>query len=408
MKKLFSSSLLLFSTSVYFLLMLPRMLSYGMFFDGVTYASIARNMAEGYGSMWKPYYTETVYKIFYEQPTFGIWLESFAYRIFGNSGLIEQFWGFIAGLIVLFLLVLIWKEADNAENNNQSSWSLVLLFTSIPLFTWLFSSNMLEITMTVFILAASYTSIKSIKETKNFKIFIYAAASGICISVAVLSKGPVGFYPLIIPLVAFFTLRDIKLSKALVITSFILGTLGAVTLIILSNKEASTFLSKYLETQLFASLSGTRKNVETPLDALRVINREIMVPIIIAILFSIVFIIKDRFKFYLKADKVFWLYFFIALCGSLPIMLSSKQMGWYLFPSFPFYTLAIARLFENYSIRLNNITVENARTRRIVTTVAIIFFITSISIMFFENNSLRKNKEFHHDFSVQTLSYRKE
>jgi hypothetical protein len=32
--------------SLYCLLVLPRMLSYGMFMDGVVYASIARNMAE--------------------------------------------------------------------------------------------------------------------------------------------------------------------------------------------------------------------------------------------------------------------------------------------------------------------------------------------------------------------------
>ena len=37
--------------SLYCLLVLPRMLSYGMFMDGVVYASIARNMAENYGQL---------------------------------------------------------------------------------------------------------------------------------------------------------------------------------------------------------------------------------------------------------------------------------------------------------------------------------------------------------------------
>ena len=59
-------SLWCLAVSLYCLLVLPRLLSYGMFLDGVTYASIARNMAENYGSFWQPYYTATVYPTFYE------------------------------------------------------------------------------------------------------------------------------------------------------------------------------------------------------------------------------------------------------------------------------------------------------------------------------------------------------
>ena len=39
----------------------PRVTHRGMFVDGVTYASIARNLAEGHGSFWSPSYTATLY-----------------------------------------------------------------------------------------------------------------------------------------------------------------------------------------------------------------------------------------------------------------------------------------------------------------------------------------------------------
>jgi len=42
----------------------------GMFFDGLTYASIARNINEGIGTLWVPSYTPTIHPEFYEHPPF--------------------------------------------------------------------------------------------------------------------------------------------------------------------------------------------------------------------------------------------------------------------------------------------------------------------------------------------------
>lgn len=384
--------------------MLPRMLSYGMFFDGITYASIARNMAVGYGSLWKPYYSETVYKIFYEQPPFGLWLQSIAFRVFGDSALVEQFWGFTAGLIVIWLIVLIWKENYPRGDNRRNSWLLVLLFTSIPLFTWMFANNMLEITMTVFVMLAAYLSIKSLREERAIHYVVLSFASGLFILCAVLVKGPVGLFPIAIPIIGFLTIKEIKLKHAGIVTLIITGAFLVAALIIFTNKEASEFLNRYLETQVFASLSGSRKNVESHLDSLKVISREIVVPFIIAILFSIVFIVKDRAKLKLKADRKFLFFLLIALSGSLPVMLSTKLMSWYLFPSFPFYTLAVAYLFENYSSRLQNNVANNRRATIVMLVISAVIFLASIIIMLTEKNVLRKNKEFHNDFSVQKIN----
>lgn len=386
------------------MLMLPRMLSYGMFFDGVTYASIARNMAEGYGSLWMPYYSETVYKVFYEQPPFGLWLQSIAFRVFGDSALVEQFWGFTAGLIVIWLIVLIWNENHSRGDSRRNSWSPVLLFTSIPLFTLMFSSNMLEITMTVFVLLSAYLTIRSLREEKVIQYIVLAFISGLTILSAVLIKGPVGLFPIAVPLISFLTLKEINLKRAGIVTIIMAGSFLMGLILILTSKEASEFLNRYLETQVFASLSGSRKNVESHLDSLKVIGREIVAPLILAILFSIVFIIKDKARIKLKADRKFLFFLLIALSGSLPVMLSTKLMSWYLFPSFPFYTLAIAYLFENYSTRLQNNVANNRRAAKVMLVLSAIIFSASVIIMFSEKNVLRKNKEFHNDFSVQKFN----
>ena len=46
-------------------LTIPRMAQRGMFSDGLVYATIARNMGIGVGSLWAPNYTQTAWTEFY-------------------------------------------------------------------------------------------------------------------------------------------------------------------------------------------------------------------------------------------------------------------------------------------------------------------------------------------------------
>src|SRR6185312_7247114 len=97
--------------------LLPMSVQTGMFFDGVTYATIARNMAIGAGDLWHPTFlvkaadepsaaatpeaeTQVATKIdavadaathdftsevgFYEHPPLALWLESLFFRLFGD------------------------------------------------------------------------------------------------------------------------------------------------------------------------------------------------------------------------------------------------------------------------------------------------------------------------------------
>ena len=57
------------------LMLFPVVLLRGMSLDGVTYATIARNMAVGIGDFWHPYYTATLLHPFHEQPPLAFSLE---------------------------------------------------------------------------------------------------------------------------------------------------------------------------------------------------------------------------------------------------------------------------------------------------------------------------------------------
>src|SRR5919198_3091650 len=126
--------------SLYCLLVLPRMLSYGMFMDGVVYASIARNMAENYGSFWQPYYTATAYPTFYEHPPLGFWLQSWAYRLCGDSVYVEAWWGCGVGFLILLGLGGIWRRLPPPAGAGLGTWVPLLLFTIMPMTSWAFSN----------------------------------------------------------------------------------------------------------------------------------------------------------------------------------------------------------------------------------------------------------------------------
>jgi hypothetical protein len=74
---------------------LPRLVVQGMFGDGLLYASIARNMSIGKGSMWYPffsssYWLDNVPPIYYENPPLMLWLESLLFTAIGDYWWIEK------------------------------------------------------------------------------------------------------------------------------------------------------------------------------------------------------------------------------------------------------------------------------------------------------------------------------
>jgi 4-amino-4-deoxy-L-arabinose transferase-like glycosyltransferase len=67
---------------------LPRLAKKGLFGDGLLYASMSRNMAEGRGSIWQPYFSssywiEGVPSTYYENPPLMIWVQSWFFRLIG-------------------------------------------------------------------------------------------------------------------------------------------------------------------------------------------------------------------------------------------------------------------------------------------------------------------------------------
>ena len=102
--------LILFVLTLYFLLLGYKLLRLGIHGDGVEYASVARNMADGVGTFWKPYLDDTIHPVFHEHPPLVFWIQSHFFKLFGDGPYLEAFYGLWVGLVILACMAWFWRR----------------------------------------------------------------------------------------------------------------------------------------------------------------------------------------------------------------------------------------------------------------------------------------------------------
>ena len=391
-------------TSLYCLLVLPRMLSYGMFVDGVTYASIARNMAENYGSFWQPYYTATAYPIFYEHPPLGFWLQSWAYRLCGDSRYVEAWWGCGVGTLLLVVLAGIWRCLTPQGYALAGAWFPSMLFIVMPMTSWALANNMLENTMTFFILLSVLLCLLSLKNPTLCFSCLYGILSGLSMFCAILIKGPVALFPLAVPLLSM-THGPKKIFKVSTTVIVLLMTLMVSFGLMFSTYTASVhFFKRYVSQQVLASVTGAPATLTSRFEVLAVVSRESLVPLLIGSTLAAILYRLRQTTLSSMPSRLFFYYLSIALAGSLPILVSVKQMRWYAFPSLPFYAMAIAVVFNDVALTLEMLVGSNKNLGKNTIIFSSIILCIALFLMFIEKDALGRNKDFHADFSDHNIT----
>jgi Dolichyl-phosphate-mannose-protein mannosyltransferase len=397
-------ALVFLAISLYCLLVLPRMLSYGMFMDGVVYASIARNMAENYGSFWQPYYTATAFPIFYEHPPLGFWLQSWAYRLCGDSVYVEAWWGFGVGTLLLVVLAGIWRCLTPQGDALAGAWFPIMLFIVTPMTSWALANNMLENTMTFFILLSVLLCLLSLKNSTICFSCLYGILAGLSMFGAILIKGPVALFPLAVPLISM--MHDAKKIRKVCITAIILlmTLVVSFSLMFSTNTASVHFFKRYVSQQVLAGVTGAPETWTSRFNVLTVVSRESLVPLLVGgTLAATVYRLRQTAISSIHS-RLFLYYLGIALAGSLPILISVKQRRWYAFPSLPFYAMAIAVVFNDAALALERLVEGNKNIGKNIIIFSSMILCIALSLMFVGENSPRRDKDFHTDFSKQRVA----
>jgi len=125
-----SYGLLLLSLSFLLLLLSPYLFSYGMFFDGIIYSAVSRNLAIGFGSLWKPAYSLTLGREFYGHPPVGFWIQSVVYRLFGEALWLDKAYTLLVGGVNLVLFYVLYGLLR--RRGDPGFWAPLLLLSTFP------------------------------------------------------------------------------------------------------------------------------------------------------------------------------------------------------------------------------------------------------------------------------------
>ncbi len=323
------------------LIIVPGLLMEGMFMDGQQYAFVAKNYANGKGTFWFPFLSQSwctaPHSGFLEHPPLFYFLESFSFKLFGNSIYAERVFSLIMLVLNGFLIRAIWNLVTNKEIA-KFTWLPLFFFFGIPIVAWVFQNNMIEQTLSVFTLLAIYFVLRAFKRKEQS--FLFFAFSGVFVFLATLTKGLPGLFPIAAPIIYYLVFKKPSLAKS-ILGTLIIAVVPAMIyfLIIKLSADANESLSYYVKERLLNRIKNSPST-----DSRFFILGGLIQELIPILLFSFMtwYISKKKMGENLfKSSSVKWALFFVALglSGSLPLMLTLVQNKFYFFPALPFIAI---------------------------------------------------------------------
>ena len=359
----------------------PNWLSDGMFMDGVLYATISRNLAENLGSFWDLHLTDTLAPHFHGHPPFAFVLQSLFFRLLGDNLITERLYSLLTLLITAFIIRGIWKQLVD-EQYKKMSWLPLLLWVSVPIVTWAAPNNILENTMMVFTSLSVYYTLKS--EIKNR--FLYLFLAGFSLSLAFLTKGFVGLFPIAI-LFWMLIFKKTNVPRFFSgLTILISATILPFFFMYLFIPEGIDSIIAYINKQVVGSISNT-VTVENRWFILTKLLNELLP---IGIMAAAIFIATRKIKVARLPGKWFLIFLSLGLSGVLPIMISLKQSGFYILATFPIFSVAFGLLLApRLNVLLNKISPNN----KILKYTSICLFLTSIMLNLINFNTIGRDED---------------
>ena len=325
---------------LFLVLVSNSLLTEGMFFDGVTYASISRNMAEGQGTFWNPYYTQTVYPEFRQHPPLALGMEALVFKAFGDHLWVEKTYSVLMFFLSALLIALIWKRTTN---NLRWAWLPLLFWLAMPLVTWSVTNNLLENTMSVFVLLSVYLMIISYQRNHKFWLML----SAVTLLLAFLSKGFTGLFPLVFPILYCAFDQKRKWIQGPIDSLILVVSLAVFTgVLFLVFPQSLPYFKDYIQLQVIGG--GLHEvTVTSRFYIVFSLLQQLIVPFMMALTLVILKIKNKSNKkiFEFPPDRAwFYIFLILGLLGVLPIMVSVKQRDFYMLAALPFFALACGHI----------------------------------------------------------------
>ncbi len=391
--------LILFVLTFYFLLLGYKLMRLGIHGDGVEYATVARNMADGLGTFWKPYLDDAIHPVFHEHPPLVFWIQSHFFRLFGDGPYLETFYGFFIGFIILGCMAWFWQRIrQDFQLSPLGSWWPMLLILPLPIFTYMLQINRLVNTYVILAMVPTYAAYRSVVGCKH--TILYSLLSGVLIYLGFIAKGPVAFFTFAVPALAVLALKS-KLSKAATSTVLALVTFTIIFVATLYLfPDSADFWRGFLKHQVMASLKSVRGAGDTHWHLVERWAAEMVVPVLVVGFFMALTRVSFR-QIRFSRQALFFL--LIGLASSLPFLISTRQHNRYIFHSFPFYVLSLAFMTDRIAVKIEAIIKDKPAMRLGVGVIAVVFFAVAFASMLYKKDYPQKRQPFYNDIYLQNI-----
>ena len=356
-------------------------------------------MADGRGSLWKPYFSDTFGKIYREHPPLMWWIQSLLFRVFGDGPYFEGLYGLAVALAILACTALFWNRVrDDFDLPPAGAWWPILLLVSVPVFSYLSQTNRMVFSFTVFTILAAYFAYRGMFAAKY--AFVYSTLAGVLTYLGFISKGPAACFTFAVPVICWLTLGA-KPSRV-VFHSLVLT--GVFTILLLGTfrlyPDSFEFLKFFWNAQVAASLQNKRSARNEYWHIVHRWSAEMIVPVIVvAVLMAAARVSIRRIRF--NRQAMFFL--LVALSASLPFMLSRRQNIRYIFQSFPFYALSLAFLTRSVVQKIEEAVADRKKLRIGLVTLALLLLVGGATSMFYYKDHIARRKPFYRDIYLQNI-----
>ncbi len=385
--------------AVLIVLIVPLLVQDGMFMDGVLYAAVAKNQAEGFGSFWQPIFADTWNKhgvhTFHEHPPLVFGIQSLFFKIFGASIYVERFYSFLTAIFTAWLIHLNWKTIfQNQKELIKFSWLAILFWSIIPVCFWSFQNNMHENTMGIFTLLSTYFLLKFyFQKPQN----TYLIIAGGFIFLASFSKGVPGFFPLAFPFLIWISHRKNNFVNVIHHTSLLGFSTFLFYAILMLYDPAKESLSFYFENRLMGRI-GSDPTVGNRFYIIGRLFQELLPPFILGGLILLFSKLKSNTTNLKTTDfNNALLFFLLGFAGTLPLLLTMVQKGFYMVHALPYFGMGIAIIIApSLSVFFNNKSVKekNNNTFTILSSILLIGVIIFSSLQF---GKAKRDEDMLHD-----------
>jgi 4-amino-4-deoxy-L-arabinose transferase-like glycosyltransferase len=230
---------------------------------------------------------------------------------------------------------------------------------------------MLENTMNIFVSLSVLFSFKSMQRSKLKNIFL----AGICLSLAFLTKGFVGLFPLSIFFWHFIVFKKLKIKDMLSrsVQLFLFTTIPFI-LLYFFYPSAIDSIGNYIHKQVLKSI----EHIQTVDSRFWIVNKLLLelLPALVLSLVIFYFSVKKKFKVSLQEKKWILFLFLLGCSGVFPIMVSMKQSGFYILTTFPFFSIAFGILLAPFIASL----IQKIRKQAYILSVIIVIVSVFLSV----------------------------